>query len=98
MGRKGASTPGTIDSAPRIPAIAENSPSRAGQATQSCPPVVRNTCEAGNAPALRELQALARRFSVQNYEAACTGSAGTLPENERTEAIWDRQEWHFDAR
>lgn len=39
---------------------------------------------------MRELQASAWRFSAQDYEAACTfGPAGTLPENARTEAIWD---------
>lgn len=38
---------------------------------------------------MRELHASAWRFSVRDYNAACTGSTGTLPEGERIEAVWD---------
>ncbi|MGB5102269.1 MAG: DUF2399 domain-containing protein [Steroidobacteraceae bacterium] len=40
---------------------------------------------------MRELQASAWRFSAQDYDAACTGIAGTLPEDERVDALWDVQ-------
>lgn len=38
---------------------------------------------------MRELRASAWRFSTQDYEAACAGPAGMLPEDEQTEATWD---------
>ena len=38
---------------------------------------------------MRELHASAWRFSARDYEAACAGSTGTLPEDERVEALWD---------
>lgn len=38
---------------------------------------------------MRELQASAWRFSVLDYDAACAGLAGTLPEDGRVDALWD---------
>jgi uncharacterized protein (TIGR02679 family) len=38
---------------------------------------------------MRELQASPWRFSAQDYDVACTGIAGTLPENGRVDALWD---------
>ena len=38
---------------------------------------------------MRELQASAWRFSARDYEAACAGSTGTLPDDEQIEAVWD---------
>jgi uncharacterized protein (TIGR02679 family) len=38
---------------------------------------------------MRELQASAWRFSAQDYDVACAGNAGTLPEDERVDALWD---------
>lgn len=40
---------------------------------------------------MRELQASAWRFSALDYEAACAGPAGTLPEDGRVDALWDVQ-------
>jgi uncharacterized protein (TIGR02679 family) len=40
---------------------------------------------------MRELHASAWRFSAQDYDAACAGVAGTLPEDERVNALWDAQ-------
>jgi uncharacterized protein (TIGR02679 family) len=40
---------------------------------------------------MRELQASAWRFSVEDYVTACAGSTGTLPDEARIEAAWDAQ-------
>jgi uncharacterized protein (TIGR02679 family) len=40
---------------------------------------------------MRELQGSAWRFSTQDYYVACAGIAGTLPEGERVDALWDVQ-------
>jgi len=40
---------------------------------------------------MRELQASAWRFSAQDYDLACAGLTGTLPEDERVDALWDVQ-------
>ncbi len=40
---------------------------------------------------MRELQASAWRFSTGDYAVACDGVTGTLPEDERVEALWDAQ-------
>jgi uncharacterized protein (TIGR02679 family) len=40
---------------------------------------------------MRELQSSAWRFSAEDYYVACAGIAGTLPEDERVDALWDVQ-------